>query len=242
MPIRALENETSEARKARAELLEASSRCATRSSAWRAAPALPAAQIGSTVRGSATACALPCASRAVRRPEHTLILLHHVRQRQEKPCPMSLGRRLRRCHPHLRQRVSFAVLVAGDAGAFAATRARAAGSTSACIRDGGLKRDFGFEDEAGAQQPGASVFRLGADGQPRHFYSVSAMITPAQFRGMDALSPFWSFLDLTPEGRGDFCRSGCTRAKLTESRWTARPVCRASGCLPLDRSARERSR
>jgi predicted dithiol-disulfide oxidoreductase (DUF899 family) len=21
---------------------------------------------------------------------------------------------------------------------------------------------------------------------------------------MDALSPFWSFLDLTPEGRGDF--------------------------------------
>jgi predicted dithiol-disulfide oxidoreductase (DUF899 family) len=48
------------------------------------------------------------------------------------------------------------------------------------------------------------VFRLGADGRPRHFYSACAMQTPNEFRGMDALTPFWSFLDLTPEGRGDF--------------------------------------
>lgn len=54
------------------------------------------------------------------------------------------------------------------------------------------------------RQHDASVFRLGADGRPRHFYSVCAMITPTQFRGMDLLTPFWSFLDLTPEGRGEF--------------------------------------
>jgi predicted dithiol-disulfide oxidoreductase (DUF899 family) len=33
---------------------------------------------------------------------------------------------------------------------------------------------------------------------------VSANPKPGEFRGMDLLSPFWSFLDLTPEGRGDF--------------------------------------
>lgn len=45
---------------------------------------------------------------------------------------------------------------------------------------------------------------MGADGRPRHCYSVCAMMTATQFRGMDRLTPFWSFLDLTPEGRGDF--------------------------------------
>jgi predicted dithiol-disulfide oxidoreductase (DUF899 family) len=30
------------------------------------------------------------------------------------------------------------------------------------------------------------------------------MIAPGEFRGMDLLSPLWNFLDLTPEGRGDF--------------------------------------
>ena len=88
-----------------------------------------------------------------------------------------------------------------------ATYARSRGWRNLRILSSGdtsLKRDFGFEDEAGAQQPGASVFRLGADGRPRHFYSVCALMTPTQFRGMDLLSPFWNFLDLTPEGRGDF--------------------------------------
>jgi predicted dithiol-disulfide oxidoreductase (DUF899 family) len=37
-----------------------------------------------------------------------------------------------------------------------------------------------------------------------HTYSASALFAPGQFRGMDLLSAFWSFLDLTPEGRGDF--------------------------------------
>ena len=67
-----------------------------------------------------------------------------------------------------------------------------------------MKRDLGFEAEDGGQQPGMSVFTLGADGRARHFYSAGAFMAEGHFRGMDLLSPLWSFLDLTPEGRGDF--------------------------------------
>jgi predicted dithiol-disulfide oxidoreductase (DUF899 family) len=67
-----------------------------------------------------------------------------------------------------------------------------------------LKQRLGFEQPDGAQWPGASVFRKHADGTLVHTYSVNADFGPGQLRGMDLLSPFWSFLDLTPEGRGDF--------------------------------------
>ena len=30
------------------------------------------------------------------------------------------------------------------------------------------------------------------------------MLPDGGFRGMDLLSPLWNFLDLTPEGRGDW--------------------------------------
>ena len=33
---------------------------------------------------------------------------------------------------------------------------------------------------------------------------LNADLAPGQLRGMDLLSPFWNFLDLTPEGRGEF--------------------------------------
>ena len=67
----------------------------------------------------------------------------------------------------------------------------------------GLKPDLGFESPEGAQAPGVSVFLL-RDGGVRHFYSGCAMLSEGEFRGMDLLCPFWHFLDLTPEGRGDF--------------------------------------
>ncbi len=148
-------------------------------------------------------------SQLFERPEQTVLLLHFMfGKKQTQPCPMCTlwADGYDGIVPHLRQRVSFAVVVAGDVADFRAYARSRGWRNLRVLSSGGtwLKRDFGFEDEAGAQQPGASLFRLGADGRPRHFYSVSAMLTPAQFRGMDALSPFWSFLDLTPEGRGDF--------------------------------------
>lgn len=143
------------------------------------------------------------------RPDQTVLLVHFMfGKKQTQPCPMCTlwADGYDGIVPHLRQRVSFAVVVAGDVKAFR-EYARSRGWRNLRVLSSGnssLKRDLGFEDDAGAQQPGASVFRLGADRRPRHVYSVSALMTPTLFRGMDALTPFWSFLDLTPEGRGDF--------------------------------------
>ncbi|MEN8159603.1 MAG: DUF899 family protein [Myxococcota bacterium] len=92
---------------------------------------------------------------------------------------------------------------AGDFSAYARSRGwRHLRIVSAADSD--LKRSLGFEDEEGAQTPGVSVFRRRDDGGLVHVHSVSAMPAPGQFRGMDLLSPFWHFLDFTPEGRGDF--------------------------------------
>jgi predicted dithiol-disulfide oxidoreductase (DUF899 family) len=52
--------------------------------------------------------------------------------------------------------------------------------------------------------PGVLVFERRPDGSVAHFYSQSAMMGDATARGMDLLSPTWQFVDLTPEGRGDF--------------------------------------
>lgn len=143
------------------------------------------------------------------RPDETVVLMHFMfGKKQQAPCPMCTlwADGYDGIVPHLEQRIRFAVVIAGDVAAFR-DYARSRGWRNLRVLSSGdstLKRDLGFEDADGAQQPGASVFRLGADGRPRHFYSVCAVITPTQFRGMDLLSPFWNFLDLTPEGRGAF--------------------------------------
>ena len=70
--------------------------------------------------------------------------------------------------------------------------------------DSTIKTDFGFEDAEGNQHPGMSVFTKDSDGKVRHFYSGAAPMSDTEYRGMDLLTPFWSPLDLTPDGRGDF--------------------------------------
>jgi predicted dithiol-disulfide oxidoreductase (DUF899 family) len=67
-----------------------------------------------------------------------------------------------------------------------------------------FKTDLNFQNEAGRQFPGVSVFGRVAGGSPCHFYSASALMGADQFRGIDLLSPVWNLLDLTPEGRGDW--------------------------------------
>ena len=130
---------------------------------------------------------------------------------QTRPCPLCtlwadgyngiLG--------HLAQRVDFAVLIAGDVGSFS-EYAKSRGWNQLRILSAGdstLKSDLGFETDDGGQMPGVSVFVRGDDASVRHFYSGGAFFGGDQFRGMDLLSPFWHFLDLTPEGRGDFMPS-----------------------------------
>ncbi len=143
-------------------------------------------------------------------PFKTLVLVHFMYgKKQQQPCPMCTlwADGYDGIVPHLRQRVNFGVIVAGDVAHFR-KYARERGWQHLRIlsaAESSFKRDLGFEDEEGAQSPGMSVFVRGDDGRVRHFYSGSADLeTGGPFRGMDLLSPFWNFLDLTPEGRGDF--------------------------------------
>ena len=144
-------------------------------------------------------------------PGKPLVLMHFMYGKaQEHPCPMCTlwADGYDGVVPHLRQRVNFAVLVAADVGAFDAyargrgwrnLRLVSAGET-------GLKRELGFENGEGVQFPGVSVYERCEDGSLRHFYSARAF-GPDGGRMMDLLSPFWSYLDLTPDGRGEFLPS-----------------------------------
>jgi len=142
-------------------------------------------------------------------PDKPLILMHFMYGKaQAHPCPMctSWADGYDGILPHLRQRADFAVFVAGDPGAFG-EYARSRGWRNLRIVSAGesrLKRDLGFEPEEGAQHPGLSVFERGADGSVRHFYSQSALLGEAGFRGMVLLNPLCHFFDALPEGRGDF--------------------------------------
>ncbi len=138
----------------------------------------------------------------------TLVLVHFMYGRkQEKPCPMCTlwADGYAGIVQHLRRRVNFAVLVAGDIGTFGEYARRRAWSGLRVVSGAGsdLKRRLGFEETDGTQWPGASVFQLQGN-RLVHAYSVSAKLAEDQWRGMDLLSPLWHFLDLTPEGRGDF--------------------------------------
>lgn len=145
-------------------------------------------------------------------PAKPLVLMHFMfGKAQSEPCPMCTmwADGYDGAVPHLRQRVNFGVVVAGDAAAFR-DYARERGWKNLRLLscgDGTFKADLKMETEEGAQLPGVSVFVRGDDGQVRHFYTGCAMMGGGHFRGMDLLSPVWNFLDLTPQGRGDFMPS-----------------------------------
>ena len=145
-------------------------------------------------------------------PSKPLILMHFMYGKaQSSPCPMCSGWAdgYDGIQKHLAQNVNFVVFVAGDAGEFEAY-ARSRGWQNLPIvsaADSSLKRALGFEGEDGGQHPGVSVFLRRRDGTIVHTYSQCAFLGEAGFRGMDLLSPLWHYLDLTPEGRGDFMPS-----------------------------------
>lgn len=142
-------------------------------------------------------------------PGKPLVLMHFMfGGKQESPCPMCTmwADGYDGVVRHLEQHLNFGVVVAGDLAAFRShARDRGWRAVRLLSSEGtSFKRDFGMEDGEGAQMPGVSVFVLGEDGAARHFYTGGAMMAPDHFRGMDLLSPVWSFLDLTPEGRGSW--------------------------------------
>jgi len=147
-------------------------------------------------------------SQAFEDPSRPLVLMQFMfGEAQQEPCPMCTlwADGYDGVAPHLAQRVNFGVLVAGDVAEFRRYARERGWRHLRLLSSGGstLKRDLGFETPDGGQIPGVSVFTLD-QGKPLHFYSGSAMLGAGEGRGMDLLSPLWHFLDLTPEGRGDF--------------------------------------
>jgi len=107
---------------------------------------------------------------------------------------------------HLAQNLDFAVVAAADVPtlrAFARTRGwdklRLVGAG-----ESSFKYDLGSENREGAQDSTLSVFTRDADGTVRHFYTSHPRMAPEILeRGIDLLAPFWHFMDLTPQGRGN---------------------------------------
>jgi predicted dithiol-disulfide oxidoreductase (DUF899 family) len=70
------------------------------------------------------------------------------------------------------------------------------------------QRDYRGEDAQGHQQPMLNVFEKDADGVIRHVWASELLYAPLEPgqdpRHIDMVWPLWNFLDLSPEGRGDF--------------------------------------
>ncbi|HEX4487358.1 MAG TPA: DUF899 family protein [Terriglobales bacterium] len=146
-------------------------------------------------------------------PNRSLVIYHFMfGKKQTKACPMCtawLDGANGVAH-HLAQNIDFAVVAAADLPtlrAFARDRGwdklrllSAASNT--------FKYDLGSEDREGAQDSTVSVFTRDANGAVRHFYSAHPRMAPdIKERGIDLLAPMWHFLDLTPQGRGDWVAS-----------------------------------
>lgn len=130
---------------------------------------------------------------------------------QKQPCPMCSmwidG--FRGVAGHLRQTMTFAVVAAApiaDLRAWGAQRGWH-GLRLLSSAQTSFKSDLHFEERDGTQLPGLSVFARDAGGALRHFYSVSAVLSEKQYRGMDLLTPVWNLLDLLPAGRANWMPS-----------------------------------
>ena len=142
------------------------------------------------------------------------LIIYHLMygKRQTKPCPMCtawLDGANGVAH-HLAQNLDFAVVAAADIPALRA-HARARGWDKLRLLSAGsntFKYDFCSEDREAHQDSTVSVFTRNAEGNLRHFYTAHPrMAADIPERGIDLLAPIWHFIDLTPQGRGDWYAS-----------------------------------
>ncbi len=147
------------------------------------------------------------------KPNRSLVIYHFMYgKRQTKPCPMCtawLDGANGVAH-HLAQNLDFAVVTAADVPS-ARAHARARGWDKLRFLSTGnntFKYDLGSEDGEGHQDSTVSVFTRDSNGNLRHFYTVHPRMAPdIQERGIDLLAPIWHFMDLTPQGRGNWYTS-----------------------------------
>lgn len=146
------------------------------------------------------------------RPDRPLVVVHYMYGgAQATPCPMCTmwADGYNAVARHLARRIDVALVAQADIGDIRALARRRGWRDLRLVSSAGspFKTDLGFQDADGAQFPGLSVFVLGPEGAPRHFYSVSAYLKEGEYRGMDLYTPVWNLLDLTPAGRGDWMPS-----------------------------------
>ncbi len=146
-------------------------------------------------------------------PNRSLVIYHFMfGKKQTKACPMCtawLDGANGVAH-HLAQKLDFVVVAAADLPTLRAY-ARERGWYKLRLLSAAnntFKYDLGSEDRDGGQDSTISVFTRDDKGTIRHFYSAHPRMAPdIQERGIDLLTPMWHFMDITPQGRGDWYAS-----------------------------------
>ena len=140
----------------------------------------------------------------------TLILYHFMfSDAMADPCPMCTafmdgadGHA-----PNIGRRASFAVVARSPIERFAALADSRGWRNTRLLSSHGntYARDYLCESPDGNQLPMCNVFTRGPDGI-RHFWGSELLFAPSPWhpRHVDQIFSMWHFLDLTPEGRGDF--------------------------------------
>jgi predicted dithiol-disulfide oxidoreductase (DUF899 family) len=142
------------------------------------------------------------------------LIIYHLMygKRNTKPCPMCTAwcDGANGVAHHLAQNLDFAIVAAADLPTLR-THARARSWDKLRLLSAGnstFKYDLGSENAEGQQDSAISVFTRDADGTLRHFYTAHPwMAADIKERGIDLLAPIWHFLDLTPQGRGNWYAS-----------------------------------
>jgi predicted dithiol-disulfide oxidoreductase (DUF899 family) len=143
-------------------------------------------------------------------PGRPLVIYHLMYgKKQVKPCPMctlwtdaSNG-----VAHHLAQNIDFAIVAAADLTALRDHARNRSWNNLRLLSAGSstFKYDLGSEDTDGAQDSTVSAFIKDTDGTVRHTYSAHPRMSPdIKERGIDLLMPVWNYLDLTPQGRGNW--------------------------------------
>ena len=147
------------------------------------------------------------------KPDRSLVIYHLMYgKRNSKACPMCTAwiDGVNGIAHHLAQRLDFAVVAAADVPTLR-TFARERGWDKLRLLSAAkntFKFDFGSENPDGGQDSTISVFTRDGSGAVRHFYTAHPWLSPEiRERGIDLLAPIWHFLDLTPEGRGNWYTS-----------------------------------
>jgi predicted dithiol-disulfide oxidoreductase (DUF899 family) len=147
------------------------------------------------------------------KPDRSLIMYHFMfGKKQTKACPMCtawLDGANGVAH-HLAQNLDFAVAAATDLPTLRAF-ARGRGWDRLRLLSAGtntFKYDLGSENREGAQDAAVSVFTRDGNGAVCHFYTAHPRMGPDILeRGIDLLAPWWHFMDLTQQGRGNWYTS-----------------------------------